>query len=29
VLPKALERSGFAFAHPSLATALRFELGML
>jgi uncharacterized protein (TIGR01777 family) len=28
VLPKALERSGFAFAHPSLATALRFELGM-
>lgn len=29
VLPKALERSGFAFAHPSLATALRFELGLL
>ena len=27
VLPKALERSGFAFAHPSLASALRFELG--
>jgi uncharacterized protein (TIGR01777 family) len=29
VLPKALEHSGFAFAHPSLATALRFELGMI
>lgn len=28
-LPKALERSGFAFAHASLATALRFELGVL
>lgn len=29
VLPKALQASGFAFAHPSLATALRFELGMI
>jgi uncharacterized protein (TIGR01777 family) len=29
VLPTALERSGFAFAHRSLATALRFELGLL
>ncbi|MBA3853617.1 MAG: TIGR01777 family protein [Gemmatimonas sp.] len=29
VLPKALERSGFVFAHPSLSTALRFELGLL
>ena len=27
VLPKALEGSGFEFAHPSLASALRFELG--
>ena len=27
-LPKALQSSGFAFAHPSLATALRFELGL-
>ncbi|WKW10966.1 TIGR01777 family oxidoreductase [Pseudogemmatithrix spongiicola] len=29
VMPKALQTSGFAFAHPSLATALRFELGLL
>lgn len=28
-LPRALEGSGFRFAHPSLATALRFELGLL
>ncbi len=28
VLPKALQGSGFGFAHPSLATALRFELGL-
>lgn len=27
--PAVLERSGFAFAHPSLASALRFELGLL
>lgn len=29
VLPKALGESGFSFAHPSLASALRFELGLL
>lgn len=29
VLPTALSTSGFAFAHPSLASALRFELGVL
>jgi uncharacterized protein (TIGR01777 family) len=29
VLPKALEASGFRFAHPSLSSALRFELGLL
>lgn len=28
VLPTALVESGFAFAHPSLASALRFELGL-
>ena len=27
--PAALVRSGFAFAHPTLASALRFELGLL
>ena len=27
--PAALERSGFGFAHPTLASALRFELGLL
>lgn len=27
--PAALERSGFRFAHPTLAQALRFELGLL
>jgi NAD dependent epimerase/dehydratase family enzyme len=26
VLPKALLRSGFEFAHPTLEEALRFEL---
>lgn len=29
VMPRALEASGFSFAHPSLASALRFELGLL
>lgn len=29
VLPTALVESGYAFAHPSLASALRFELGLL
>jgi NAD dependent epimerase/dehydratase family enzyme len=29
VRPAALERSGFTFAHPSLSSALRFELGLL
>ena len=29
VHPTALERSGFRFAHPTLASALRFELGLL
>jgi uncharacterized protein (TIGR01777 family) len=28
-LPRALEASGFRFAHPTLSTALRFELGLL
>lgn len=28
-LPRALERAGFAFAHPTLSGALRFELGLL
>lgn len=28
-LPKALERAGFEFAHPTLSSALRFELGLL
>lgn len=28
VLPKRLVESGFTFAHPSLASALRFELGL-
>ena len=27
--PMVLERSGFEFAHPTLASALRFELGLL
>ena len=27
--PAALQRSGFEFAHPTLASALRFELGLL
>ena len=27
--PVALQRSGFEFAHPTLASALRFELGLL
>ena len=27
--PTALQRSGFRFAHPTLASALRFELGLL
>lgn len=29
VMPTVLERSGFTFTHRSLATALRFELGLL
>lgn len=29
VRPAVLERSGFVFAHPSLSSALRFELGLL
>lgn len=29
VRPAALERTGFTFAHPSLSSALRFELGLL
>jgi uncharacterized protein len=29
VRPGVLEASGFRFLHPSLASALRFELGML
>lgn len=29
VLPAALERAGFQFAHRSLSSALRFELGLL
>jgi uncharacterized protein len=28
-VPKALERAGFAFAHPTVSSALRFELGLL
>jgi uncharacterized protein (TIGR01777 family) len=28
-LPKGLERAGFTFAHPTLSSALRFELGLL
>lgn len=28
-LPKALEQAGFTFAHPTLSSALRFELGLL
>ncbi len=28
VLPKVLERAGFQFAHPTLSTALRAELGL-
>ena len=28
-LPKALERAGFRFAHPTLSSALRFELGLI
>lgn len=28
-MPKALQESGFAFAHPTLSSALRFELGLL
>ncbi len=28
-LPRALEDAGFRFAHPTLASALRFELGLL
>lgn len=27
--PRALEAAGFAFAHPTLSSALRFELGLL
>jgi uncharacterized protein (TIGR01777 family) len=28
-VPRALERAGFAFAHPSVSSALRLELGLL